>query len=59
MDDIFNDPFHMIAFSAFIQEAKAVQGWPDSEKVRQAAYREYESVIGLIRPSGVAGGGEG
>jgi len=40
--DFWDDPFHMIAFDAFITEARAAQSWPDSEKVRQRAYREFE-----------------
>lgn len=41
-DPIFDDPFHAAAFSAFVTEARAVQGWPDREKARQRAYRIFE-----------------
>lgn len=40
-----DDPFHSCAFLAFVEEARAVQGWPDSERVRQNAYRRYEALI--------------
>lgn len=39
------DPFHVCAFLAFIEEARAVQAWPDSEKVRQNAYKRYEELV--------------
>jgi hypothetical protein len=42
-DDIWNDPFHVIAFEAFITEARAAGGWPDPEKVRQRAYATFEA----------------
>lgn len=38
MDDIF----HNCALRAYVDEAKIAQGWPDSDKVRQRAYRYYE-----------------
>jgi hypothetical protein len=41
-DNTLDDPFHAIAFTAFVEQAKAVQGWPESERVKQAAYRLYE-----------------
>lgn len=40
-----NDPFHSCAFLAFVEEAEAVQGWPDSERVKQNAYKRYEALI--------------
>lgn len=40
-----DDPFHSCAFLAFVEEAEAVQGWPDSEKVRQNAYKRYEELV--------------
>jgi hypothetical protein len=46
MDKIDGDMFHAIAFAAMVTEAKKVQGWPDSEKVKQEAYRLYEAVKG-------------
>ena len=39
------DPFHVCAFLAFIEEARAVQAWPDSERVRQNAYKRYEELV--------------
>ncbi len=41
-DPMWDEVFHGLAFSAFVAEARAVQGWPDSERVRRAAYRLYE-----------------
>lgn len=38
------DPFHVCAFLAFIEEARAVQAWPDSERVRQNAYKRHEEL---------------
>lgn len=40
--DLFNDPFHAIALLAFVTEAREAQDWPDSEKVKQRAYGDYE-----------------
>jgi hypothetical protein len=48
MIDFWDDPFHMIAFEAFITEARAAQDWPDPEKVRQRAYATYEAEKRLI-----------
>lgn len=45
LDPILDDPFHAIAFAAFIAEARAVQGWPDPERTRQRAYRLYEEEL--------------
>ena len=41
MDDIF----HNCALMAYIDEAIIAQGWPDSDKVRQRAYRYYEEAL--------------
>lgn len=42
---IFDDLFHGCAFQAFIDEAQAVQGCPDSEATRRRAYRYYEQAL--------------
>jgi hypothetical protein len=42
MSDVLDDPFHAIAFEAMIIEARKVGTWPDSEKVKQTAYKLYE-----------------
>lgn len=42
LDEILDEPFFAMAFSAFITEARAVQGWPNVEKTRQRAYDLYE-----------------
>lgn len=34
--------FHACALSAFIEQARAQQGWPDAEATRQRAYQLYE-----------------
>lgn len=36
------DVFHSCALQAYVDEAKAVGDWPDSEKTRQRAYKYYE-----------------
>ncbi len=41
-DSILDEPFHAAAFAAFVQQAREQQGWPDSEKTRQRAYKLYE-----------------
>jgi hypothetical protein len=43
--EIFDDLFHGCAFRAFIDEARAVQGSPDSEATRRRAYRYYEEAM--------------
>ena len=42
MTDILDEPFSPCAFAAMIIEAKKVNGWPDSEKVKQTAYKLFE-----------------
>jgi hypothetical protein len=44
-DDILDDLFHGCAFQAFVDEAHAVQGWPDPEATRRRAYRYYEDAL--------------
>ena len=43
--DPLDEPFLAIALAAFIAEARAVQGWPDPERVRQRAYASYEAEL--------------
>jgi hypothetical protein len=43
--DILDDLFHGCAVQAYIDEARAAQGWPDSEATRQRAYRYYEEAL--------------
>lgn len=43
--DIFDDPFHAIALLAYVEVAKEQQDWPDSETVKQRAYKEYERCL--------------
>lgn len=45
MSDPLDEPFLAMALAAFVAEARAVQGWPDSERVRRRAYREYEAEL--------------
>ncbi|QEH36584.1 hypothetical protein OJF2_51680 [Aquisphaera giovannonii] len=44
-DPFWDDPFHSVAFAAFVQQAREEGGWPDSEKTRQRAYRLYEEEL--------------
>lgn len=41
-DEILDDLFHGCAVAAFVEEARAAQGWPEQEKTRQQAYATYE-----------------
>jgi hypothetical protein len=43
--NIFDDLFHGCAFQAYLDEARAVQGWPESEATRRRAYRYYEEAL--------------
>lgn len=38
MTDFWDDPFHAMAFSAFISEARAIGGWPSPDNVKRRAY---------------------
>ena len=56
-DSIMDDLFHGCAFAAFVDEARLIQGWPDSEAVRRRAYHYYESALAeknlaIHRPTG-------
>lgn len=55
-DEILDDLFHACAFTAFLEQARAQQGWPDSNATRQRAYRLYEQALAEKngRPKGVA-----
>ena len=44
-DDILDDLFHWVAFTAFVQVAREQKAWPDSDAVRQRAYRYYEDIL--------------
>jgi hypothetical protein len=44
-DPFLDEPFHAIAFTAFVEQAIEEQGWPDPEKTRQRAYRLYEEEL--------------
>ena len=44
-DDILGDLFHGCALSAFLEQAHAQQGWPDSEATRHRAYKLYEEAL--------------
>lgn len=41
-DDILTDPFHSAALIAFVEEARATGGWPESEATRRRATEIYE-----------------
>jgi hypothetical protein len=40
--DITNDLFHNVALVAYVGAAIACQGWPESDAVKELAYRLYE-----------------
>lgn len=44
-DEILDGLFHACAFAAFVEQAHARQGWPDSEATRQRAYQLYEQAL--------------
>jgi hypothetical protein len=44
-DEILDGVFHACAFAAFLEQAHARQGWPDSEATRQRAYQLYEQAL--------------
>jgi hypothetical protein len=56
LDEILDGPFHACAFAAFVEQAHAQQGWPDSEATRQRAYQLYEQALAEKngRPKAVA-----
>ena len=43
--DPLDDLFHAAALLAYVTVARTCQGWPDSEAVRQEAYRLYEQAL--------------
>ena len=44
-DDILDGLFHGCALAAYLDQAAAEQGWPDSEATRRRAYRHYEDAL--------------
>ncbi len=44
-DEILDDLFHATAWAAYIDQAKAEQGWPDSEATKRRAYLYYEDAL--------------
>jgi hypothetical protein len=44
-DEMMDDLFLGCAIAAYVEEARAVQGWPDSERVKQRAYKLYEAAL--------------
>ena len=46
-DEILDELFHGCAFSAFLEEAHAQQGWPDMEAVRRRAFAYYEQKLAI------------
>ena len=41
-DPVWDDPWHGVVWSAFVSEARAAHGWPDSKAVKRRAYAAYE-----------------
>lgn len=56
LDEILDDLFHACAFAAFLDQARAQQGWPDSNATRRRAYKLYEQALAEknSRPKGLA-----
>ena len=46
-DSILDDLFPGCALAAFLQQAKAEQGWPDIEATRRLAYAYYEQELAI------------
>jgi hypothetical protein len=44
-DDILDGLFHGCALAAYLDQAAAQQGCPDSEATRRRAYRYYEDAL--------------
>jgi len=44
-DEILDGLFHGCALSAFLEQARAQQGWPDMEATRMRAYQLYEAAL--------------
>jgi hypothetical protein len=44
-DDIWDDLFHGCAWAAYIDQAHAEHGPPDSDATRRRAYRYYEEEL--------------
>ena len=56
-DDITKDPFHCCALTAFVEQARLQQAWPELGTTRRRAYRLYEEALysknrGKIEPCG-------
>jgi hypothetical protein len=45
LDTILDDLFHGCALSAFVEQAKAQQDWPDTEATRRRAFTTYEDAL--------------
>ena len=45
IDDIMDSLFHACALAAYLDQATAEQGWPDSLATRQRANRYYEEAL--------------
>lgn len=44
--DFWADPFHVIAFQAYVAEARKCGTWPKSSDVKETAYKIYEAEYG-------------
>jgi hypothetical protein len=44
-DEILDGIFHGCALAAYLDQAKAEQGWPSSEATRRRAFRYYEDAL--------------
>jgi hypothetical protein len=61
-DDILDGLFHACALRAYLDQARAQQGWPDPEPTRRRAYDYYEHALAeknRQKSPPVAQGGEG
>jgi hypothetical protein len=46
-DEILDGLFHGCAFTAFLEQAQAEQGWPDIEATRRRAFDYYEQELAI------------
>lgn len=44
-DSILDELFHGCSLIAFLEQARAQQGWPDREETRKRAFRLYEEAL--------------
>ena len=50
--ELFDNPFHGAALTAFVEQAQLQQGWPCPVATRQRAYQLYEADLKARRGNG-------